>query len=46
MNIIPKQLGQAIVARRAPQWAHFEDSEEAEAPHIGQFKVIAAMVQI
>ena len=42
---MPKQTGQAIVASRAPQWSHLEDSVEAEAPHIGQFNVAAAIVK-
>jgi hypothetical protein len=38
-NINPKQEGQETVARRAPQCSHCGDSDEAGAPHIGQFKV-------
>jgi diadenosine tetraphosphate (Ap4A) HIT family hydrolase len=44
MNIMPKQAGHAMVASRAPQCSHFEDSVEADAPHIGQFNVMAAML--
>ncbi len=43
MNIIPKQDGQATVARRAPQCSHFEASVAAAAPHIGQLKVSAGI---
>jgi hypothetical protein len=41
MNIMPKQEGHAMVARRAPQCSHRLESLDAEAPHIGQFKVSA-----
>jgi hypothetical protein len=43
MNIIPKQDGQATVARRAPQCSHREASVAAAAPHIGQLKVSAGI---
>src|SRR5436190_14360555 len=39
---IPKQEGHAMVASRAPQCSHFVASDEADAPHIGQFKVSAS----
>jgi hypothetical protein len=42
-NIIPKQAGQATVASRAPQCSQLGASVRADAPHIGQFKVSAAM---
>jgi hypothetical protein len=44
-NIIPKQEGHATVASREPQWLHFEESLEAEAPHIGHLRVSAGMIR-
>jgi hypothetical protein len=44
-NIIPKQAGQAIVARREPQCWQFAASARADAPHIGQFNVSALMIR-
>jgi hypothetical protein len=32
------------VASTAPQWSHLEASLEADAPHIGHFKVSAGIV--
>ena len=46
-NIMPKQAGQAMVARRAPQWSHRVAALEAAAPHMGQLSDwadIASMV--
>jgi hypothetical protein len=40
---MPKQEGQATVARRAPQCSQCVASLVAAAPHIGQFKVSAGM---
>jgi hypothetical protein len=42
-NIMPKQEGHAIVARRAPQCSHWLESLDAAAPHIGQFRVSACI---
>src|SRR5205809_447157 len=42
-NIIPKQEGQATVAKRAPQWSQEVESVEAGDPHIGQFSVSASI---
>jgi hypothetical protein len=43
-KVIPKQAGQATVARRAPQCSQRVASLEAEAPHMGQFNVSADMI--
>jgi hypothetical protein len=40
-NIIPKQHGQEIAARRAPQWAQTGDSLATAAPQLWQCKVWA-----
>jgi hypothetical protein len=40
---MPKQEGQATVARRAPQCSQHEASLVAAAPHIGQFKLSACI---
>src|SRR5258706_9857863 len=45
-NIMPKQEGQATVARRAPQWSQRVASVEAEAPHIGHLSVSASITQV
>jgi hypothetical protein len=42
-NIIPKQEGQATVARRAPQCSQQVASLAAAAPHMGQLRVAAAI---
>jgi hypothetical protein len=42
-NIIPKQDGQATVARRAPQWSQRVASVEAGAPHMGHLRVSAGI---
>jgi hypothetical protein len=41
MNIMPKQDGQATVARRAPQCSQRVAALEAAAPHMGQLSVSA-----
>jgi hypothetical protein len=43
MNIIPKHLGQATVANRAPQCAQSEASLVTAAPHMGQLKLSIGM---
>ena len=43
MNIIAKHDGQAIVARREPQYWHAGASVELAAPQFGQFSVSACM---
>jgi hypothetical protein len=43
-NIMPKQDGQAMVASRAPQCSQRVASEDAAAPHMGQFSVSAGIV--
>ena len=45
-NIIPKQAGQDTAASRAPQWSQWEESVEAEAPHIGQLRVSAGIILV
>jgi hypothetical protein len=42
-NIIPKQAGQAMLARRAPQCWQFGASLDAAAPQLWQFNVRAFM---
>lgn len=43
---MPKQDGQATVARRAPQWSHCVDCGEAGEPHIGQLSVSASINEV
>jgi hypothetical protein len=43
---MPKQDGQATVASRAPQCSHWVQSDEAGAPHIGQFRVSAGIAEM
>lgn len=41
---MPKHDGHATVASRAPQCPQWVESVEADAPHIGQLRVSAAMM--
>jgi len=38
MNIMAKHEGQAIVASFDSQYRHFGESDEIDAPQLGQFK--------
>lgn len=45
-NIMPKQEGQEIVARRDPQNSHNDASVELAAPQFGQCRVSACIRRI